>query len=462
VLRCPTEITPFLSAIVQAGNQFIKHDPVRRLVSLFSTSGVLTHFHRTTLTRTKMRTWRTQMAMETRMQNWTSECLTPFLYPFPQIVFPRYSDDEDTSYKIRRSATKLLAAVVGTRPELLISLYKDVSPVLISRFGDREETVRLEVWATYVILLNQTSVYGGLPQAKSLDTTRGKKRDNEGMDVEDSAETPYALLRRQVPALSKALLKQLKSPKTTPATLQAGYALLYALLNVLPGSLAGQVDAISDTSKSILSQSPSTSTSTLHLTCLSFWAVFFGTHSPTVFSDSLPILIPVLLKSLKERHPRVASETFRVFSALLTAMKPVKGASWVDQLYDETLQKLTSHDTDAEVRGCAEDTVADLWICATEVLRGKNGKEWEAICRTTGKTEGAVKVVTKVAKEVTIGDQWTNGCVEWLMVLMKKSGRAGKSEIFLALQVLLKTYVYLSHLIQVDQSSLQISIRSSS
>jgi len=54
----------------------------------------------------------------------------------------RYSDDEDTSYKIRcRSATKLLAAVIGTRPDRLTRTYKDVSSVPISRFGDREESV---------------------------------------------------------------------------------------------------------------------------------------------------------------------------------------------------------------------------------------------------------------------------------------------------------------------------------
>ena len=29
VLRCPTEITPFLTGIIQAGTQFIKYDPVR-------------------------------------------------------------------------------------------------------------------------------------------------------------------------------------------------------------------------------------------------------------------------------------------------------------------------------------------------------------------------------------------------------------------------------------------------
>jgi hypothetical protein len=28
LLRCPAEITPFLGAIVQTGNQYIKYDPV--------------------------------------------------------------------------------------------------------------------------------------------------------------------------------------------------------------------------------------------------------------------------------------------------------------------------------------------------------------------------------------------------------------------------------------------------
>ncbi|KAG5719688.1 Cullin-associated NEDD8-dissociated protein 1, partial [Termitomyces sp. T112] len=157
-----------------------------------------------------------------------------------------YSDDEDTSYKIRRSATKLLAAIIGTRPELLIPTYKTVSPVLISRFGDREMTVRLEVWATYATLLNQTAVYG-IPQGK--DDIRKRKRDTE---TSDAAESPYSLLQSQVPSLSKALLNQLKSAKTPPATLQAGFSLLHTLLTVLPGSLSTQVSLIFSTSKTIL------------------------------------------------------------------------------------------------------------------------------------------------------------------------------------------------------------------
>lgn len=315
----------------------------------------------------------------------------------------------------------------------------------------------MEIWATYVVLLNQTAVYGGLPQNKDATIVGKRKRDSEeGMDVE---ETPMGLLRSQVPALAKALLNQLKSTKTAPATLQAGYGLLHSLLTVLPGSLSAQVTPITSTSKSILSQAPSTSTSTLHLTCLTFLSLFFSTHSPPTFSSTLPTLTPVLLKALEERHPRVASEAFRVFSSLLNAMKPVKNTDWADKVYDEAVARLSKNDTDAEVRACAEDVIADLWICATDVAKSKNKKEWESICRTAGNTEGAVKVVSKVAQEVDISDEWVNGCVEWLMLLMRKSGRSGKADVFNALETLLRRYV-IAYISSIDtcSRSYQISV----
>ncbi|KAF7365527.1 Cullin-associated nedd8-dissociated protein 1 [Mycena venus] len=402
LLRCPTEITPYVPPIVQAGTQYIKYDP--------------------------------NYAGDDE-----DEEMADADEDDEEAELDEYSDDEDTSYKIRRSATKLLAAIVGTRPELLSTVYKDVSPVLISRFGDREETVRLEVWATYVVLLNQTALYGGQPQSKE-DSSLKRKRDPETMDVEEG---PYSLLKAQVPALSKALLNQLKSSKTPPATLQAGFALLHALLDVLPGSLTSQVPSITATSKSILSQPPSTSTSTLHLACLSFLALFFASHSPPTFTSSLPNLTPALLRSLGERHPRVASETFRVFSALLNALKPIKaGSEWPEAVYEQAVARLSAHDTDAEVRACAETCVGDLWVCATDVVRGRDRREWEAICRAGAKTEGAVKVVTRVAKEVpgALGDAWVNGCVEWAMGLLKRGGRAGKMEVFQGLDVLLRSY----------------------
>lgn len=402
VLRCPSEVTIYLPSVIQVANQLIKYDP--------NYAGGDDE---------------DEEMVDAEDDDDESDG-----------GMDEYSDDEDTSYKIRRSATKLLAGIIGTRPELLITIYKDVSPVLISRFGDREETVRLEIWATYSILLNQTAVYGG--GSSKDETHRGKrKRDKDTMDVEES---PYALLKGQVPNLSKALLNQLKSPKTSVACLQAGFGLLHSLLDVLPGCLSNQVSTLTSISKSILSQTPTTSSSGLQLACLSFLVLFFATHSPPTFTPSLSTVVPVLLKAISEKHPRIAAESFRVFSSLLNALKPVKNVEWADVVYTQAVARLSSNDTDAEVRSAAEDCMADLWICATDLVKNKNRKEWEAICRNTGKTENAVKVVTRVAKEVQIGDDWVNGCLDWLLNLLRKSARSGKTEIFDGMEVLIRSY----------------------
>ncbi|EIW65195.1 ARM repeat-containing protein [Trametes versicolor FP-101664 SS1] len=403
VLRCPGEITPFLSSTIQVGNQYIKYDP--------NYAGGDDDEDE-------------DMADE---DDEDDEELGDE---------SEYEDDEDTSYKIRRSATKLLASVIATRPELLTTLYKEVSPVLISRFGDREETVRLEVWSTYSVLLTQTGVYGGSPQSNAEYTVGGKRKREEGMEVE---ETPYSLLQSQVPSLAKALLNQIKSPKTPAPTLEAGFSLLHKLLTVLPGSLANQSAQIIADAKNVLSTS-SRSSASLQVTCMSFLALFFSKHPPAVYAPQLESITPFLLQALAEKHPRIASEAFRNFSALLNAMQPVKSGQWVDRVYDEAVRRLSNHDTDAEVRSCAEESIGDLWISATDVVKTKNRKEWEYICRTTGRTDGAVKVVTEVATKVEMDDAWVNGSVEWVSTLLKKSGRTGKVEAFNCLDALLRRY----------------------
>ncbi|KAH9850563.1 ARM repeat-containing protein [Lenzites betulinus] len=402
VLRCPSEITPFLSSIIRLGNQHIKYDP--------NYAGGDDDEDE-------------EMADEDDEDD--------------EELGDEYEDDEDTSYKIRRSATKLLAAVIATRPELLTTLYKEVSPVLISRFGDREETVRLEVWSTYGVLLTQTGVYGGTPQSNTEHTVGGKRKREEGMEVE---ETPYGLLQSQVPSLAKALLNQIKSPKTAAPTLEAGFTLLHKLLTVLPGSLANQSAQIITYAKNVLSASARSSSAALQVTCMSFLALFFSKHSPAVYAPQLESITPFLLQGLAEKHPRIASEAFRIFSALLTAMQPVKSGQWVDRVYDEAVRRLSNHDTDAEVRACAEDCIGDLWVSATDIVKTKNRKEWEYICRTTGRTDGAIKVVTSVATKVEMDDAWVNGSVEWITILLRKSGRTGKIEAFNCLDALLKRY----------------------
>jgi len=45
-----------------------------------------------------------------------------------------YEDDDDVSWKVRRASAKCLAAILGSRPELLTTFYQEVSPVLVTQF----------------------------------------------------------------------------------------------------------------------------------------------------------------------------------------------------------------------------------------------------------------------------------------------------------------------------------------
>ena len=157
--------------------------------------------------------------------------------------------------------------------------------------------------------------------------------------------------------------------------------------------------------------------------------------------NSLPVLTPVLLKTLGEKHPRVASEAFKAFSSLLGALKPVRGQDWTEPVYNEAIARLSNHATDAEVRLCAKDIIGDLWLYSPDTVLTKSGQEWEYVRRTTGRTDGAVKVVTRVAREADVTGQWVDSCVEWATKLLTTNGRTGKAEVFECLTVLLSRSV---------------------
>lgn len=57
-----------------------------------------------------------------------------------------YSDDDDMSWKVRRSAAKCLEAIIATRHEMLEQFYSSVSPALIARFKEREENVKVDIF----------------------------------------------------------------------------------------------------------------------------------------------------------------------------------------------------------------------------------------------------------------------------------------------------------------------------
>ncbi|KAF8329094.1 TIP120-domain-containing protein [Cantharellus anzutake] len=401
ILRCPSEITPYLQGIISVANSLVKYDP----------------------------NYAAEDNEDEEMQDVEDD-------ENGDDLGDAYSDEEETSYKVRRSATKLLAAIIGTRPDMLLTVYRDVSPVLISRFGDREETVRLELWSTYTLLLRQTEVHGAAIQTRDSETHVSLKRKRgEGMDVE---ETPTSLLKAQTSAICNALIKQIHS-KASALCLQTGFTLFRALLKINPGCLSAQTPAITQIVSFTLKRPPGNTSSALHVSVLGFLDLYFSTHSPAVFNTALSALSQPLVSALSERDPRISAAAFRCFATLLVSLKPLRPNDWSESLYTKVLEKLERNDTDISVRELAEVCLAELWVCAPDVVRGKSGAEWAAL-RRFGRAEGAINVVKTVAERVNMTELWTGESIEWALGIIRKGSRTQRDDAFVCLRVLLSKY----------------------
>ncbi|KAK8845507.1 hypothetical protein IAR55_006220 [Kwoniella newhampshirensis] len=277
-----------------------------------------------------------------------------------------YSDDEDDSWKIRRAAAKLLFALIGTRNELLADFYGSAAPVLISRFGEREESVRLEVLAAFEVLLRQTAA----ARAADLDSGgRNKRKRSEGMDEDYAADdSPVTFLRSSLPLLSRALLKQLSSKSI--ATRQQCFVLLREVSKALNGGLDESADPICTAATAAVRSVDTAAASSLAIAALPFLTIFFENHAPKVFADHLGQLAPAIVRSMKDKLQRINFEAFSAASALAKTIRPKGSVSPlllnftqpIEQIFRATVEILADSSVDADVREKALETLGSLLV----------------------------------------------------------------------------------------------------
>lgn len=196
-----------------------------------------------------------------------------------------YSDDDDVSWKIRRAAAKCLDAIVATRHELINVFYTDLSPILIGRFKEREETVKSDIFNVYITLIQQTKPYVTKPKQHSLSVV-APHNGFEGLEVE---ERPVTLLKSQINGIVKAVHKLLRNKNAK--TRQGCFLLLSQLVNVLPGALSGHLAQIIAGVNYSLSEK--SSTSNMKIDTLSFLNNLVLTHDERLFHSYLDLIIKV-------------------------------------------------------------------------------------------------------------------------------------------------------------------------
>lgn len=104
------------------------------------------------------------------------------------------SDDDDGSWKVRKSAVKVILAAIVTRHDLLPTLYDKCADLLISRFKDREETVRMDVIAALTSLVQTTQyVFGSAERQCILTGSTSPRISTKKQPIEVSANKKQVL-----------------------------------------------------------------------------------------------------------------------------------------------------------------------------------------------------------------------------------------------------------------------------
>ncbi|CAI5686621.1 cullin-associated NEDD8-dissociated protein 2 isoform X2 [Oreochromis aureus] len=196
-----------------------------------------------------------------------------------------YSDDDDMSWKVRRSSIKCLEALISTRLDLLLSFYSSICPALLARFKEREENVRADVFTAFSTLLRQTRVASSRHSLIVSGSDPGVRREEE---------PAVALLKKQVPATVKALHRQLKEKSIKSR--QGCFCLLTELAHTVPGALEEHIPALIP--GIIFSLTDKSTPSTMRIDALSFFNVLLLSHPPQAFQPHMQVF-SVTMKRLK-------------------------------------------------------------------------------------------------------------------------------------------------------------------
>nr|CAH7745683.1 unnamed protein product [Callosobruchus chinensis] len=263
-----------------------------------------------------------------------------------------YSDDDDMSWKVRRSAAKCLEAIISTRHELLPEFYKVLSPCLIARFKEREENVKSDIFHAYIALLKQTK------------STVNVNMDPNAMVMDEEEENPITLLQSQIELLVRGVQGQMR--EKSMKTRQDCFHLLKEVCSVLPGALSTHIGVLIP--GILYSLSEKNASSNMKIDALSFIYCLLTSHQPRVFHPHISTLLPPVINAVGDSFYKITAEALNVLQELIKVIRPLNVDSDFDfspftkDIYSCTLVRLKTADIDQEVKEKAISTMGQV-IC---------------------------------------------------------------------------------------------------
>eukprot|EP01080_Neovahlkampfia_damariscottae_P001067 gene1067-10586_t len=256
-----------------------------------------------------------------------------------------FSDDDDVSWKVRKGAAKCLLTLIQTYPEYISSAYLELCSeedhTLVSRFKEREEGVKIDVFQVFSALLKQTVVWGP---------------SNQVIKQKDQIKT----LQQMTDVIMIRLKKQLK--ERSSKVRQGVFEVLKDLVIALQGGLEEHIKSLVPFICSALNDKRANSS--LKLEVLLFLENLLTLHKPEVFGDSYEKLSQSVFVCVQDRFYKVISEALKVCGGLVKVVSTFNGTDKYSksssELFKQIYDRLCLQDIDKDVKESAIESMGEL------------------------------------------------------------------------------------------------------
>jgi cullin-associated NEDD8-dissociated protein 1 len=309
VLKCPREVTPFIDDILQVSVEFMKYDPNY-----------------------------TEDESDDEDANMDADNDEDEEDYYEEDYGG--SDDDDTSWKVRKSAVQVLNAIITSRSETIDSKY--INEILY-RVREREENVRLDIISCFTNFLSKST--------SKISNNTSEITSVEQIQISDTVD----FINNLKPSIIKATVRHLKT--SSIATKSALFAMLRTLVIVTKGGLEEYLpELLSYVEKCFADKNQS-----LKLDVLIFLRLSFELHSPSALQACIPALLPLVINAVNEDWYKIIAEALRVLGSFITVIRPIDPVSGlfdgeyegfssiVVPIYNSLLPRLKQLDIDLEI-----------------------------------------------------------------------------------------------------------------
>lgn len=262
----------------------------------------------------------------------------------------QFSDDEDQSWKLRRYAFKLCAAVVLSSPYNLPKIYSELLSAIIKRASaEREDTVKLEAIHALSVMITAASDDGPYYTSKAI---RARRSSDASMKTEGG--DPQSLLQSESSRIVKITKSAISSPSTNIQVIQGFITdTLHKVIVVLKGldsELAVVVNMLSFLSKNKQS---------ILVDILQTVSAILKYHSVHDLQPYLSALVPVIILGIEDSYYKISTQGLEVAMDLFSVGVETE-LPMLDKVEVSINSKATSNSYDLETRETAIKALSEL------------------------------------------------------------------------------------------------------